>query len=101
MRPKSAKSRPFRATEHRQSPCLAKQDMGFKHIKKEDMGYRKGLRQPFHILNRSGQEAVFAHVANAEHASKAQAMVLFGLRKRAFNRLPAPCVNWLCPAKSW
>ena len=42
----------------------------------------KGLGQPFHVLNRSGQEALLAHVLDAEHASKAQAMVFFGLRNR-------------------
>lgn len=53
----------------------------------------KGFSQSFHILNRSGQETLFTHVLNAEHASKAQTMIFFGLRKRTFNCLFAPCIN--------
>ena len=40
-----------------------------------------------------GQEALFAQIANSEHASKAQAMILFGLRKGSFNGLLAPVVQ--------
>ena len=53
----------------------------------------KGLGQPFYILNRSGQEALLAHVLDAEHASKTQAMVFFSLRKRSFNCLLTPCID--------
>ena len=67
------------------------ENLGFSHAKKPK-GEAKGLGQPFHILNGSGQEALLAHVLNARHASKAQAMVFFGLRKGSFNRLLTPCI---------
>ena len=53
----------------------------------------KGLGQPFHILNRSGQKTLLAHVLHAKHASKAQAMVFFGLREGTFDCFFAPCIN--------
>ena len=80
------------ASDHRQSPCFASQNMGFSHAMNLKVE-AKGLCQPFHILNRSGQEALLAHVLDAEHASKAQAMVFFGLRKGALNCFFAPCIN--------
>ena len=48
---------------------------------------------PFHVLNCGGQEALLAHVLNAEHASKAQAIVFFGLRKGALDCFFAPGIN--------
>ena len=42
------------------------------------------------ILNSGGEEGLFAHVADAEHASKAQTVINFGLRERTFNCLFAP-----------
>jgi len=66
--------------------------MGFCHTIKES-GEKKGLRKPLHVLNSSGQETLLTHVLNTEHASKAQAMIFLGLRKRMFNGLFAPCVN--------
>ena len=53
----------------------------------------KGLGQPFHILYRSGQEALLAHVLDAEHASKAQAMIDLRFGKRTFNRFLAPIID--------
>ena len=42
---------------------------------------REGLCKALHILNRGDEEALLAHVLEAEHASKTEAMVLFSLRK--------------------
>ena len=60
--------------------------VGFKYEKEEG-------KDPLNILNSGGQEGLFAHVADAEHASKAQAVVLLSLRKRAFNGFFAPLIN--------
>lgn len=49
--------------------------------------------QPLDVLHSRSQEALFPHVRNPEHARIAQAMVLFGLRKGAFNRFFPPAVN--------
>ena len=49
--------------------------------------------EPFRVMNCGGQEALLAHVLNAEHASKAQAMVFFGLRKGALDCFFAPGIN--------
>ena len=57
--------------------------VGFKYEKEEG-------KDPLDILNSGGEESLFAHVANAEHASKAQTVINFGLRERAFNCLFAP-----------
>ena len=57
--------------------------VGFKNKKEEG-------KDAFDILNSGGQEGLFAHVADTEHASKAQTVVNFGLRKKAFNCLFAP-----------
>ena len=57
---------------------------GLKHRKK------KGENDPSDILNNGGQESLFAHVANAEHARIAQAMINLGLGKRALNCLFEP-----------
>ena len=57
--------------------------VGFKYEKEEG-------KDPLNILNSGSQEGLFAHVADAEHASKAQTVINFGLRERAFNCLLAP-----------
>ena len=57
--------------------------VGFKNEKEEG-------KDPLDILNSGGQEGLFTHVADSEHASKAQTMVNFGLRERSFNCLLAP-----------
>ena len=62
--------------------------VGFKYEKEEG-------KDPLNILNSGGQEGLFTHVADSEHASKSQAVVFFGLRKRAFNCLFAPAIDLL------
>ena len=42
---------------------------------------REGLCKALHILNSGNEETLFAHVLDAEHASKAEAMVLLALRE--------------------
>jgi len=44
-------------------------------------------------LDGSREEGLLIHVLQAEHASKAQAVVLLSLRKRAFNCFFAPLIN--------
>ena len=54
--------------------------------------------QPLDVLNNGGQEALFAHVLDTEHAGIAEAVIDFGLREGTFNgfffqaqmRLPIP-----------
>jgi hypothetical protein len=55
----------------------------------------KRLGHAFHVLDGGGQEALLVHVANAEHASKAQAVQFLGLRKRSFNGFLTPGINTL------
>ena len=54
---------------------------------------REGLSEALHVLNSSDEEALLAHILDAEHASSAEAMVLFALRKGSFNCLLAPPVD--------
>jgi len=54
---------------------------------------REGLGEALHVLNSSDEEALLAHILDAEHASSAEAMVLFALRKGSFNCLLAPPVD--------
>ena len=42
---------------------------------------REGLCKALHILNSGDEETLLAHVLDAEHASKAEAMVLLALRE--------------------
>ena len=42
---------------------------------------REGLCKALHILNSGNEETLFAHVLDAEHASKAEAMMLLALRE--------------------
>lgn len=41
-------------------------------------------------MNGGSQESLFTHVADAEHASKAQAVINLGLRERTFYGMFAP-----------
>ena len=50
-------------------------------MKRERKGQEKRGDQPLDILNRGGQEALLAHVLNAEHAGIAKAVIDFGLRE--------------------
>lgn len=54
---------------------------------------REGLSEALHVLNSRDEEALLAHILDAEHASSAEAMVLFTLRKGSFNCLLAPPVD--------
>ena len=54
---------------------------------------REGLSEALHVLNSSDEEGLLAHIGDAEHASSAEAMVLFTLRKGSFNYLLAPPVD--------
>ena len=49
--------------------------------------------EPLDVLESGGQEALLAHILDAEHASKAQAVILFGLREGSLNVLLAPGVK--------
>ena len=44
-------------------------------------------------MNSSGQEALFAHVLDSEHAGITQTMIDFGLREGTFNGFFSPGVN--------
>ena len=48
---------------------------------------------PLDILDSCGQETLFAHIANSEHASKAQAMIDFRFCEGTLNRFLAAIVN--------
>ena len=54
---------------------------------------REGLGEALHVLSSSDEEALIAHILDAEHASSAETMVLFALRKGSFNCLLAPPVD--------
>ena len=49
--------------------------------------------QPLDILNGGGQEGLFAHVPDSEHAGMAETVVFFGLHEGAFDRLFFLSVN--------
>ena len=49
--------------------------------------------QPLDVLNNGGQEALFAHVLDTEHAGIAETVIDFGLREGTFNGFFSPGVN--------
>ena len=49
--------------------------------------------QPLDVLNGGGQEALFAHVLDTEHAGIAETVIDFGLREGTFNGLFSPSVD--------
>ncbi|MPN21724.1 hypothetical protein SDC9_169104 [bioreactor metagenome] len=67
-----------------------KQERNRREERKEE-----SLNQPLHILNRGGQEGLFAHVVSSEHAGIAQAVVLLGLCERSLNGFLASGVQSL------
>ena len=54
---------------------------------------QKRGNQPLDVLNRSGQEALFTHVLDSEHAGIAETVIDFGLREGTFNGFFSPGVN--------
>ena len=64
-------------------------DAGFSVREKK----QKRGNQPLNVLNRGGQEALFAHVLDTEHAGIAETVIDFGLREGAFYGFFSPGVD--------
>ena len=56
---------------------ISKENMAFLHEQMRPI-QKKRLGDPFHVLNGSGEEGLFVHVADSKHTRKAQAMEFFG-----------------------
>ena len=79
----------FRGTQTTDKARFKKWKTGYK----PEQERKGGGHEPLDVLNSGGQEGLFAHIPDSEHASIAQTMVDLGLRKGAFNCLFSPAVD--------
>ena len=66
----------FRPSDRQQTPVF-KRKQGFVHSQKAKGEKEKSLYQAFDVLYSGGQETLFTHVLDAEHACKAETMIFF------------------------
>lgn len=85
-----------RPPAHQQRPCFREESTAFEVISQEEarkQKQREGLCEALHVLNGGNEEALLAHVLDAEHTGITEAMIFLGLRKRPFNGFLAPLVK--------